>query len=189
MDIDHLIHQYGYWAVGLFCFLEGETVLILAGFACRLGHLDLATVIGLAAVCGWMGDQTYFWIGRVFGSQAISRWPSIARHAGRVQELIERYAYWVVLLVRFAYGLRIAGPILIGTSRLGVWRFAAFNGISAVIWASGVASAGWAFGAALQRALGSLHDIEVWIFGGLVAAGTTAWAIGNWRARRRPVVR
>jgi membrane protein DedA with SNARE-associated domain len=185
MDFGHLIHQYGYWAVGLFCFLEGETVLVMAGFACRLGHLDLVSVIAVAAVCGWAGDQAFFWIGRVFGPQTISRWPSIGRHAARVQELIERYADWVILLVRFAYGLRIAGPVLIGTSKVGVWRFAAFNGISAVIWATVVAGAGWAFGAALGRVLGSLRDIELWIFGGLVAAGIAAWAIGNWRARRR----
>jgi membrane protein DedA with SNARE-associated domain len=185
MDIGHLIHQYGYWAVAFFCFLEGETVLVLAGFACHLGHLDLPTVIGVAAVCGWSGDQSFFWVGRIFGLKAISRWPSIARHTVRVHELIERNANWVVLLVRFAYGLRIAGPVLIGTSRIGAWRFAALNGISAVIWATAITSAGWAFGAALQRVLGSLHSIELWIFAGIVAAGTTAWAIGNWRARHR----
>jgi membrane protein DedA with SNARE-associated domain len=185
MNIDHLIHQYGYWALAVFCFLEGETVLVLAGFACRLGDLDFAAVIAIAAVCGWAGDQTYFWVGRVFGPQVITRWPSIGRHAARVQRLIERYCDWVILLVRFAYGLRIAGPILIGSSKVGAWRFAAFNGISAVIWAIVVAGAGWVFGAALQRLLGSLHDVQLWVFGGLVAAGTAAWAIGNWRASRR----
>jgi membrane protein DedA with SNARE-associated domain len=184
MDIGDLIHRYGYWAVAFFCFLEGETVLVMAGLACRLGHLDLATVIAIAAACGWAGDQGFFWTGRAFGSRVIARWPSIGRHAERLHRMIERYADWVILLVRFAYGLRIAGPILIGTSRVGAWRFAAFNGISAIIWATAVAGAGWAFGAALQRVLGSLHGIEFWIFGGLIAAGTGAWAIGNWRIRR-----
>ncbi len=184
MDIGQLIHEYGYWAVALFCLLEGETVLVLAGFASRMGHLDLLTVIGIAAVCSWAGDQSFFWIGRTLGSRTISRWPSIGRHAARVHEMIERNANWVILLVRFAYGLRIAGPILIGTSRVGAWRFAALNGISAVVWAIVISSAGWAFGAALQRVIGSLHDIELWIFGGLAVAGMAAWTIGTWRARR-----
>jgi membrane protein DedA with SNARE-associated domain len=184
MDIGQVIHQYGYWAVAFFCLLEGETVLVLAGVASRMGHLDLRTVIAVAAASGFAGDQTFFWVGRIFGPQAIARWPSIGRHAARVHAMIERNASWVVLLVRFAYGLRIAGPILIGTSSVGAWRFAAMNAISAVAWATAIASAGWAFGAALERVIGSLHDVELWIFGGLVVAGASAWAIGSWRARR-----
>lgn len=37
--------------------------------------------------------------------------------------------------VRFMYGLRILGPIVIGVSDVPAWRFVLFNAIGAAIWA------------------------------------------------------
>ena len=39
MTLEYLISQYGYVALFIGVFLEGETILILAGFAAHLGHL------------------------------------------------------------------------------------------------------------------------------------------------------
>jgi membrane protein DedA with SNARE-associated domain len=41
MDIPQLIQQYGYFAVAIGAFLEGETVLLVAAISARLGYLDL----------------------------------------------------------------------------------------------------------------------------------------------------
>ena len=48
MDIATLIGAYGYWALALFCFLEGETVLVLAGIAAQRGELALRSPAGAA---------------------------------------------------------------------------------------------------------------------------------------------
>lgn len=45
MDIPQLIQQYGYAAVAVGAFLEGETVLILAAVSAHLGYLKLHAVI------------------------------------------------------------------------------------------------------------------------------------------------
>ena len=49
--IAHLIDQFGYWAILAGTFLEGETILVLAGFAAHQGYLRLDLVI-LAAFIG-----------------------------------------------------------------------------------------------------------------------------------------
>ena len=50
-DGAQLIQSYGYWAILAGTFLEGETILVLAGFAAHLGYLQLPWVI-LAAFAG-----------------------------------------------------------------------------------------------------------------------------------------
>jgi membrane protein DedA with SNARE-associated domain len=184
MDIATLIGAYGYRALALFCFLEGETVLVLAGIAAQRGELELRWVIAIAALAGWCGDQCFFWVGRRAGSRALGRLPALARQAQRVQRMIERHHAWVIVLVRFAYGLRIAGPLLIGTTRIPARRFALFNALGALLWAPSVACAGWAFGAAAERLLGSVRNAELWLFGGLLALAAALALVRALRGRR-----
>jgi membrane protein DedA with SNARE-associated domain len=117
----------------------------------------------------------FFWLGRRHGDALLARWPSLARQSRRVTSLIERWHEWVIVGVRFAYGLRIAGPVLIGLSPLGIWRFAAFNAIGAVLWAISVGAVGWFFGAAAQALLGEIRHVEGWLFIGLLVAVGLAW--------------
>ena len=58
------VTQYGYWAVVLGGLVEGETLLILAGFAARLGHLDLLAVMAVGAFMGAFSDVLLFSLGR-----------------------------------------------------------------------------------------------------------------------------
>jgi len=185
MDLHALIAAHGYWVVALFCLLEGETVLVLAGFAAARGHLDIFGVMAVAAVAGFAGDQIFFWIGRAHGATVLVRFPSVARQTERVFRLIERYQSWVIVGVRFAYGLRIAGPIIIGTSRVAPSRFALFNAIGAIIWAILVAGVGYLFGEAATAVLGELHNVEVWLFVGLAALLGLFMLVQHLRARKR----
>src|SRR5688572_31907764 len=97
-------------------------MLVLAGLAAQRGYLDPFAVLGIASTMGFIGDQIFFWIGRRHGTAVLRRWPSIAAKAGRVHALIERNQLGIIIGVRFAYGLRIAGPILIGTSAVPALR-------------------------------------------------------------------
>ena len=63
MNISELISQYGYWALFAGTLLEGETWLILAGFAAHQGYLQLHWVMLIAMTGGFLGDQAYSWRG------------------------------------------------------------------------------------------------------------------------------
>jgi len=56
-----LLPQYGYFAVLLAAFWEGEAVLIAAGTLCGAGYLDWRLTILAAAIGGAAGDQIYFY--------------------------------------------------------------------------------------------------------------------------------
>jgi membrane protein DedA with SNARE-associated domain len=184
MDLGALIETHGYWVLALGCLLEGETVLLLAGVAAYRGYLELPWVIGIAAVAGFAGDQFYFWLGRHHAARVMARWPWVAGQARRVQGLIERHHAWLIVGVRFAYGLRIAGPILLGTAPIPALRFALFNAIGALLWAALIGGLGWLAGTAVQRLLGEVHRIEAWLFVAFAALALGVRFARAWRRRR-----
>ena len=50
MDLQGIIENYGFAAVLVGTFLEGETILILAGLAAHLGYLNLPLVIFIGKI-------------------------------------------------------------------------------------------------------------------------------------------
>ena len=177
-----LIAAHGYWVLALGCLLEGETVLLLAGFAAHRGLLNPLAVVAVASAAGFVGDQFYFWLGRRHGASVLARRPAWAAQAERVQRWALKWDGGLIIGLRFAYGLRVAGPVLLGTSSMSALRFAGFNALGAVIWACVVGGLGWTFGQAAQALLGELRHIEGWLMLGLAVAGLGLWL---WRRRRR----
>ncbi len=182
MALDTLIETHGYWLLALGCLLEGETILMLAGFAAHRGYLDPAWVLAIGASVGFAGDQFYFWLGRRHGAAVLERWPAIARQSGRLERLLQRFHAAVVIGVRFAYGLRIAGPILIGTTNFSRARFALLNSAGALLWSAGFTALGWVFGQAAEAILGRIKHLEGWLMIGLVVAAIFLLAVRKYRS-------
>lgn len=181
MDIAGLIQSYGYLAVAVGTFLEGETVLIVAGAAASHGHLSMPAVIAVAAMAGFVGDQFYFHVGRRYGARLVERFPSLQWRTARVRELLERHHPLLILSIRFLYGLRIAGPIAFGMSSVPSLRFLVLNLAGAIGWASAVAGAGYGFGQTLAYLLGDIDADEVWLGAALLFSGTLGWLVARYQ--------
>ena len=167
-DLPALVDSYGYIAVALGAFLEGETILALAGLASKRGYLDFAAVCLLAGVCGFAGDQFFFYLGRFQGKRILRRFPELEIRALRMDLLLARWQAPLIVAIRFMYGFRIAGPVLLGMGRCAPLKFALCNAIGAAIWAPVVAGAGYLFGAAIEHLLHHLKQAELWAFVALV---------------------
>ncbi len=182
MSIDfmkELIAQYGYLALFIGTFLEGETILLLAGFAAQSPgfNLDLRLVI-LAAFCGSLaGDQTAFFVGRHYGRRLVARSEKWRARADRVHAMLKKYHEVLILTFRFFYGLRNLTPFVLGTAEISVLKFFVLNAIGAGIWAVSFALIGYAFGSLLEnvltRVIDNVHHVELAILGvaALVACG------------------
>jgi membrane protein DedA with SNARE-associated domain len=183
MDLSELIETYGYWVVFAGTLLEGESVLLLAGFAAYSGLLELHNVIAVAVLGSFLGDQLWFLAGRTQGAKLLARFPRYAAPAARAEALLQKYHAPIILAVRFLYGLRIVLPFTIGMSTIPTLRFQVLNFIGAVLWASSGAAAGFLFGDAIETILGDIHHYEKYGFAFLAAAGFAWW----WLSRRRKV--
>lgn len=160
MDIPHLIQQYGYAAVAIGAFLEGETVLILAAVSAHLGYLALPAVMVVAAIGAFLGDSVYFFAGRCYGPRLMQRFPVLAAAVPRVDRFVGRWHALAVMALRFTYGLRIAGPIVLGAGRMRTFTFLWANAAGALLWAILLGAIGWGFGHAAARLLENAARIE-----------------------------
>jgi membrane protein DedA with SNARE-associated domain len=176
LSLQALIAAHGYWILGFGCLVEGEMVLVLAAVAAHRGYLNPAAVVTIAAACAFASNQFFFWLGRRHGTALLERWPVLATHSAKIRRLIERHASLAAVAVRFAYGMRVAGPMLLGASSIRPLRFAALNALSAIAWALLVGAAGWLFGEVAETVFGHLAHVKGWLFGALIVA-LLAWRI------------
>lgn len=185
IDINYLLVNYGYWAVFIGCLLEGETILILGGLAAHQTALHLPHVILIATLGGMLGDQILFWVGRYFGPRLLPRLHRQQATIDRVSQLIERYPTASIFSVRFLYGMRLIGPLVIGASRLSPIRFSIINLLGAAVWATLFVMAGYWAGEALQTFLGNLKPYRLPIFIGIVVIGAAVAGYRHYRAKKR----
>src|SRR6266852_4343680 len=90
MSPELLLHKFGYIAVFVGTFLEGETILVMAGFFAQRGYLELMGVIAVAASGAYVGHVFWFWLGRTKGVQLLDRFPKMKRHFGKGIRIFER---------------------------------------------------------------------------------------------------
>ena len=160
MTLIEFVAAYGYLAVLLGTLLEGETVLLLAGFAAHQGHLAIHWVLLIAFIGGTLGDQAFFWAGHRWGRALLERFPSVRARSLRVGELLRRWDAALVFAIRFMYGLRIAGPIAMGALGFAPRRFALFNELGAAVWAVVITGAGYLLGRTVDRVLREFEGYE-----------------------------
>ena len=183
MDIPGLIDSYGYLTVFVGAFLEGETILALAGLAAYREYLDFRLVVIVALIGGFLGDQFYFFLGRYKGQQILARFPNMEERAHRFDALLSRWHAPLIIGVRFMYGFRIIGPIMLGMGRVPSWKFMLYNFIGAAIWAPLIAGIGYKFGEIVESVLGNMKRFELWVFLAIVAIGLTILIVRHLRER------
>ncbi|PKH20954.1 hypothetical protein CIG19_17350 [Enterobacterales bacterium CwR94] len=157
IDVNALITQYGYWALLIGCLAEGETFTLLGGIAAHQGLLHYQWVVLIAALGGIIGDQLLFWIGRRYGHPLQQRFKKQQARFDTINQLIRRYPSLIVIGVRFMYGFRLIGPVMIGASRLPPLKFLLLNIIGAFLWATLFVSLGYLGGEVIAP---WLHKID-----------------------------
>lgn len=184
MTLQSLIENYGYLAILIGTFLEGETIVILAGFAAHLGYLELPWVIASAIAGSFSGDQLYYYIGRHWGPKIIARRLSWQESADKVYVHLRRHQNFLILTFRFYYGLRNVTPFVVGSAQVSRTRYFILNLIGAIVWAIAFACAGFFSGEAIELFLDDIKRYELYALGALVAIAIAIWLITLIRHRR-----
>ena len=175
MSPEQLISTYGYAAVAAGAFAEGETFLILGGFAAHNGYLELPWVIFAAFAGALAGDQLSFHVGRIKGAGLLARYPRWQARSERVYRLLHAHQVLLILGFRVLYGLRVLTPFIIGAGGIPPLRFLLLDIVGATVWASAVGTLGYLFGYTLEILLGDIRHYEMWVFAALAVAGSAVW--------------
>lgn len=173
--LQQFLHDFGYFALFLGTFFEGETILVLAGFLAFRGYMDINLVVVVAFFGSYAGDQLWYYMGRKHGRKLLARKPRWQLMGDKALEHIRKHPDIWVLSFRFVYGLRTVMPVAIGLSGYPPLRYLILNGIGAAIWALALGAAAYHFGAVLEGMLGSIKKYELWVLGALLLLGFGLW--------------
>ena len=176
MNITHFITLYGYWALFVGCLAEGETVTLLGGLLAHEGLLLYWGTVSVAALGGITGDMVLYFIGRRYGGQLLRRFKKARPNLMRTNKMILRHPLWFVMGVRFMYGFRLVGPLMIGASRLSPVKFIIFNIIGAIVWALIFVTLGYLGGEMIAPWLAKVdHHLKYAFF--LLVAVVLVWLV------------
>ncbi len=181
MHIQQFLREYlelhGYWVLCVGTFLEGETILLLAGFLAFQGYLNIYAVIGVAWLGSFCGDQCYFSLGRYQGRWLLRRFHFIARKSRYAIKMIEKYGNLVAFLSRFTYGFRIVLPIILGITTRAPRTFLMINLGSALVWAVLFSLGGYLFGKSASLFLVQAGNYEQHLILALCTVMGMVWCI------------
>ena len=176
------VARYGYLAVFLWTFIEGESVFIAAAALAATGLLTPWKVIVTAALGAYAGHLLFFAVGRWRGVELIRSVPLFARHYDKINLILDRYAHWSIFLFQYLYGTRMAAAILFGCSSIGFARFAAWQALNCISWSVIIYTIGHLLGLAAIELLHRFGLIGVALF---AALGGAVIVFGGRRIRRR----
>lgn len=185
MPITLLIQKFGYLALFIGTILEGETILVAAGFAAHRGFLNLVVVWAIAFSGSVIGDQIFFYIGRFKGKAFLAKKLSWKLQVDRVNKYISRYQNSLILFFRFFYGMRTIVPFALGLGNIKISKFIILNALGAAVWAICVGTAGYLFGSVLAGLLGDLRHLELHIMAAILLGGMLLWLVRLYIKRRK----
>lgn len=125
-----------YLAILLAAIVEGEIAYVAASALVAHGRLHPLGVILAGAAGAAIGDQIYFYALRGRLARWLGRFPSVTRRAEPLVERVRRHESAMVLMIRFAPGLRVAIAAACAYADVPALKFTLLNGASALVWSA-----------------------------------------------------
>lgn len=148
--MEDFLHQYGYFALALGTFLEGETAILVASSLVSSGVFGGLETVFFGFFGSFLGDWMYYLIGRINGTLFVERRPRLKLRLDPARRFFETHRFQVLISYRFLYGLRAVLPIMIGLTGVRPLHFLAFSVAAGLLWSSLVSSAGYLAGRYFQ---------------------------------------
>jgi membrane protein DedA with SNARE-associated domain len=181
-DLTHHLATLGPVAILVGSAVEGQLSAMAGGVMAREHLMSPLVVFAAAALGSTLVDYVLFVLGRSFRESRFVTKASKKKSFAKAVDLIERFPNSFILSFRFIYGLRAAGPVAIGVTRIGHRRFAVLNVVGALIWAAACVGLGYLIGPALMSLMHGAAGTAAPIVAGAAFAAVIG-AVLFWRAR------
>ena len=164
--------------------LPGEIALLVAGYVCRYGTLEVWIMAAIAVVCAIVGDSVGFEFGRHFGPPV--RRSRVGRFIGEsrwstVDAFLHRHGGKAIFLGRLTALLRALMPSMAGMSGMRYRTFLVWNAAGGLVWGAGCVFLGYAFASALN----TVSSYLTWLPLAILAAVAAGYLVIHVRKRRR----
>jgi membrane protein DedA with SNARE-associated domain len=188
-----LIHV-GYAALILLCFLEAccipissELIFMYAGVLAGQGHLNLALVILLGTAGEMAGSYVSYGVGRLAQQSVVERLGRFVlltrADLTRAERFLAGRGGWAIPVGRVLPLIRSFTSLAAGISRVPAGRFGVLSLIGTLVYASAVASIGYALGSTWTRVEKDLSEAG-YVIAGVVVVAIAAFIVLRVRALR-----
>lgn len=169
-NLESFLSSYGYFAVFVGTFIEGELFLLVAGFFIKHGFLQPIPTFVFSILGALTHELIYFFLGRWKGRHILLGNKYTKKRYRKAKRLVEKYGIYSLFIIRFLYGMRVVPMMLMGATGFNIYKFLFFNVLSLIIWASIFLTLGYILGHTAYMILGYLKHYY-FIFGLSVVIG------------------
>ena len=140
------LEQYGYLALLIGTFFEGETAILVASSLIHRDVFDAIPTILIGFSGSFISDWLYYLIGKLNGKYFLGRRPKLKAKLEPIQMLLRRHQTQILFSYRFLYGFRVIIPLVIGMSHIRPIQYLFYSVTSGLIWATTVGTVGYFVG-------------------------------------------
>jgi membrane protein DedA with SNARE-associated domain len=169
--MEEFLHHYGYFALSIGTFLEGETAILVASSLASSGLFRVPYVIIFAFFGSFLSDWIYYLIGRLNGKYFLEKRPVLKEKFKPVRKFFTTHRLQILFSYRFLYGFRIIIPLMLGMSDLKPLQYLGFSILAGLLWASAVSCAGYLAGLILELKPSSFEENILLIMLGFACFG------------------
>lgn len=198
-DIVELIYsfftRFGYGAVFVGVMLDnagfpvpGELVLLIAGSLVARGDFTIVPAVLVAAAGALLSDSGWYLAGRLGSTRLIGLYCRVSFGSSaclaRTELNLTRFGPGSLIYARFIPGFRTFAAPMAGMSRVPYLRFALYDGIGALLWATLGVWTGSVFSQKIMQLVAQLQDVQL-IIVYLAATALLLYVLMKWLVRRR----
>jgi membrane protein DedA with SNARE-associated domain len=165
------LDQYGYIAILIGTFFEGETVILIASSLTHTGLFEIPYTVFFGFAGSFISDWIYFLIGRMNGKYFVERRPKLKTMVQPVSDFFIKHKIQILFSYRFLYGFRIIIPLVIGMSGLKPIQYLGYSLVTGLIWATTVGAVGYSIGKFLDIKTSVFEENIIWIVLGFALFG------------------
>jgi len=144
--VEDFLDQYGYLALSIGTFFEGETAILVASSLIHRGLFEGPYTVFFGFAGSFISDWLYYLIGRMNGKYFISKRPKLKNRIAPVEQFFHHHKIQILISYRFLYGFRVIIPLIVGMSNIKPLQYFMYSLISGLIWATTVGTAGYFVG-------------------------------------------
>jgi len=191
----HIIEAYGLWVVFVSVLLDQgglpvpayPPMIVTAALAVDSGG-SLWPILVVASLAALLADLLWFAGGRRFGASLLRFMCKLSLSADSCVGLTRRvYGRWgarSLIVSKYVPGFAAVATTLAGETGISLRRFALYDGIGAMLWASGAIALGAIFHEAVEAVLLELDELGRYALLLLLAA-IALYIVVKWWQRRR----
>ena len=130
-------------------FLPGDSLLLIVGTFCGVGHLELAQTLLILIAAAVLGDAFNYRIGKIVGLKILNgrgRKFIKKEHIETTEAYYKKYGGRTIIIARYIPIIRTFAPFVAGISRMNYLKFFVYNFTGGALWVSSLVLAGYFFG-------------------------------------------